>query len=202
VVLFLQKIHYDQSRGIFLPMSDSTYHVDLASARPVTATLKAVPLAEAPEDLFQQIMAAKKEMLENDYRQPPAISQNPTYSKYASIVVNGEVVAEIDNHGFVETSNAMAGSCSDAIKQSDGGTGVTSGPLLAQARAESIAKSVNGTIVMAQTAMSQKAFDAVPQPKATINYSAMKNDSRYAELEQLYKAHNAFLTQQMTQGDM
>ena len=80
-------------------MSGATHSIDLASVRPVTATLKAVPLAEAPEDLFQQIMEAKKEMLENDYRQPPAISKNPTYSKYASIVVNGKVVAEIDNHG-------------------------------------------------------------------------------------------------------
>jgi hypothetical protein len=185
----------------FLPMSEATYPIDLASVRPVTATLKAVPLAEAPEDLFQQIMAAKKEMLENDYRQLPVISNNPTYSKYASIVVNGKVVAEIDNHGFVETSNAMAGACSDAIKQADSQAGVLSGPLLAQARAESIAKSVGGTIVMAQTAMSQKAFDAVPQPKVTINYDAMKNDPRYAELEQLQKAHSAFLAQQMAKSD-
>lgn len=182
-------------------MSEATYPIDLASVRPMTATLKPVPLSEAPEDLFQQVMAAKKGMLENDYRQHPVTSNNPTYSKYASIVVNGKVVAEIDNHGFVETSNAMAGSCSDAIKQADSQAGVSSGPLLAQARAESIAKSVGGTIVMAQTAMSQKAFDAVPQPKVTINYSAMKNDPRYAELEQLQKAHNAFLAQQMAQSD-
>ena len=182
-------------------MSGATHSIDLASVRPVTATLKAVPLAEAPEDLFQQIMAAKKEMLENDYRQPPAISKNPTYSKYASIVVNGKVVAEIDNHGFVETSNAMAGACADAIKQADFSAGVSSGPLLAKARAESIARSIKGSIVMSKTAMSQKAFDAVPQPKVTINYDAMKNDPRYAELEQLQKAHNTFLAQKMTQSD-
>lgn len=182
-------------------MSEATYPIDLALVQPVAATLKAVPLAEAPEDLFQQIMAAKKEMLENDYRQHPVVSKNPTYSKYASIVVNGKVIAEIDNHGFVETSNAMAGPCTDAIKQADCQAGVLSGPLLARARAESIAKSVNGTIVMAQTAMSQKAFDAVPQPRVTINYDAMKNDPRYAELEQLQKAHNAFLAHKMAQSD-
>jgi len=182
-------------------MSGATHSIDLASARPMTATLKAVPLAEAPEELFQQIMAAKKEMLENDYRQPPTISKNPTYSKYASIVVNGKVVAEIDNHGFVETSNAMAAACSDAIKQADFSAGVSSGPLLAKARAESIARSIKGSIVMAKTAMSQQSFDATPQPKVTINYDAMKNDPRYAELEQLQKAHNTFLAQKMTQSD-
>lgn len=182
-------------------MSGATYPIDLASVRPVTATLKAVPLSEAPEELFQQVMAAKKEALENDYRQAPVISKNSTYSKYASVVVNGKVVAEIDNHGFVETSNAMAGSCSDAIKEADINAGVSSGPLLAQARAESIAKSVNGSIVIAKTAMSQKAFDATPQPKVTINYDAMKNDPRYAELEQLQKAHNTILSQKMAQSD-
>jgi len=35
----------------------------------------------------------------------------------------------------------------------------------------------------------------------TINYDAMKNDPRYAELEQLQKAHNTFLAQKMTQSD-
>lgn len=182
-------------------MSQAAYSIDLASVQPVTATCKAVPLSEAPEDLFQQVMAAKREMLENDYRQAPVTSQNPTYLPYASVVVNGKVVATIDNHGFVVASNVMAGLFADAISNADAGAGVLSGPQLAQARAENIAESVNGTIVMAQTAMSQKAFDAVPQPKVHINYGAMKNDPRYAELEQLQKAHNAFLAQQMAEND-
>ncbi|MEA4856650.1 MAG: hypothetical protein AAGU21_03120 [Solidesulfovibrio sp.] len=182
-------------------MPELAYRIDLASVRSVSATCKAVPLAEAPEDLFQRMMAAKKEMLENDYSQLPEISRNPTYSKYASIVVNGKVVAEIDNHGFVTTSNSMAGPCSDAIKAADMRAGVSSGPMLAQARAEHIAEAVNGSIVMAQTAMSQSAFDAVPQPQVTIDYEAMRRDPRYAEIEQLQKAHAAFLAQQLAHND-
>lgn len=182
-------------------MSGATYPLAIASARPVTATLKAVPLSEAPEEVFQQVMAAKKEMLENDYRQASVISKNSNYSKYASVVVNGKVVAEIDNHGFVETSNAMAGHFSDAIKEADISAGVSSGPLLAKARAESIARSINGSIVMAKTAISQKSFDATPQQNVTINYDAMKNDPRYAELEQLQKAHATYVAQTMAQSD-
>ncbi|WP_428568829.1 MAG: hypothetical protein ACP59X_10090 [Solidesulfovibrio sp. DCME] len=182
-------------------MPEFASRVDLASVRSVSATLKAVPLAEASDDLFEQIMTAKKTMLENDYSQLPATFTNPTYAKYASIVVNGKVVAEIDNHGFVTASNSIAGSCSDAISKADMSAGVSSGPLLAQARAEHIAESVNGSIVMAQTAMSQSAFDAVPQPKVTIDYEAMRRDPRYAEIEQLQKAHAAFLAQQLAQQD-
>ena len=55
---------------------------------------------------------------------------------------------------------------------------------------------------MAKTAMSQQSFDATPQPKVTINYDAMKNDPRYAEIEQLQQAHYTFLAQKMTQSDI
>ncbi|HCR13629.1 hypothetical protein [Solidesulfovibrio sp.] len=181
-------------------MSDASLRIDLSSVRPINATLKAVPISEAPEDLFQQIMTAKKEMLELDYSRHPDTSRNPTYAKYATVVANGKVVATIDNHGFVETSNAMGDVCADAIENADASAGVTSGPLLAQARAEKIAAAVHGSIVRAPTAMSQSAFNAVPQPKVTVDDAAMRRDPRYAELEQLNQARAVFLAQQMAQG--
>lgn len=182
-------------------MSDTAYRVDLASVKPLAATLKAVSLAEAPEDLFQMVMTAKQGMLEQQYSQIPDTSRNPTYAQYASVVVNGKVVAKIDNHGFVETANATAGSCADAIKEADAGSRGSSGPELAQARAERIAEAMHGTIVKAPTAMTQRAFNATPQPQATVNYEAMRRDPEYAQIEQLKKAHAAFLAQQMEQQD-
>ena len=182
-------------------MSDASYRIDSSSVRPVNATLKAVPITEAPEDVFQQIMTAKKVMLEMDYSRHPDTSRNPTYAKYADIVVNGKVVATIDNHGFVETSNAMGDACADAIKSADASAGVTSGPLLAQARAEKIAAAMHGSIVTAPTAMSQSAFNAVPQPKVTVDDAAMRRDPRYAELEGLKQARAVFLAQQMAQNE-
>lgn len=180
-------------------MSDSTYRLDLASVKPLAATLTAVPLAEAPEDLFQMVMTAKQAMLEQRYSQIPDTAKNPTYAPYATVVVNGQVVAEIDNHGFVTTGNAMSGMCADAIKAADADSSVTSGPGLAQARAEKIAEAMHGTIVKAPTAMSQRAFDATPQPQTTVNYAAMRQDPEYAAIEQLQKAHAAFLAQHMEQ---
>jgi hypothetical protein len=182
-------------------MSDTTHRVDLASVTPVAASLKAVPLAEAPEDLFQMVMQAKQEMLEQRYSQKPDLSNNPTYAPYSTVVVNGKVAAKIDNHGFVETSNAMGGLCADAIKAADTRSGGASGPLLAQARAEEIAQALGGTVVKAPTAMSQRAFEATPQPKVTVNEAAMRRDPEYAQIEQLQKAHAAFLAQHMEQQD-
>lgn len=180
-------------------MSDSTYRLDLASVKPLAATLKAVPLAEAPEDVFPMVMTAKQDMLERRYSQAPDTSKNPTYAQYARVVVNGQVVAEIDNHGFVTTGNAMSGMCADAIKKADAASSVSSGPGLAQARAEKIAEAMHGTIVKAPTAMSQRAFDTTPQPRTTVNDAAMRQDPEYAAIEQLQKAHAAFLAQQMEQ---
>jgi hypothetical protein len=180
-------------------MSDTSYRIDLASVKPLAATLKAVPLAEAPEDLFQMVMTAKQNMLQLQYSQAPDTTNNPTYAPYATVVVNGEVVAKIDNHGFVETTNAMHESCADAIKAADADSSVLSGPALAQARARKIAEAMHGTINKAPTAMTQRAFDATPQPQTTVNYEAMRRDPEYAEIEQLKKAHAAFLAQQMEQ---
>ena len=180
-------------------MSDTSQRIDLASVKPLAATLKAVPIAEAPEDLFQMIMTAKQDMLQMHYSQAPDTTKNPTYAPYATVVVNGKVVAEIDNHGFVKTADAMQGSCADAIAAADAAAGGASGPGLAQARATKIAEAMHGTIVKAPTAMSQRAFDATPQPQASVNYEAMRRDPEYAEIEQLKKAHAAFLAQQMEQ---
>jgi len=180
-------------------MSDTAYRIDLASVKPLAATLKAVPIAEAPEDLFQMVMTAKQDMLQLQYSQAPDTTKNPTYAPYAAVVVNGKVVAEIDNHGFVKTTNAMHESCADAIKAADAESSGSSGPALAQARAAKIAEAMNGTIIKAPTAMSQRAFDATPQPQTTVNYEAMRRDPEYAEIEQLKKAHAAFLAQQMEQ---
>ena len=178
-------------------MSDAAYQVDLASVTPITASLKAVPLAEAPDDLFQMMMTAKQDMLEQRYSTPPDTSKNPAYAPYATVTVNGKVVAKIDNHGFVETSNAMGGQCADAIKTADDRSGGASGPLLAQARAEEIAKALGGKVNKASTAMTQHAFEATPQPRATVNEAAMRADPEYAQIAQLRQAHAAFLAQHL-----
>jgi hypothetical protein len=144
-------------------------------------------------------MEAKQDMLEADYTELPSTSDNPTYKDYATIVVNGKTVAHIDNHGWLFTSNSMAGAFTEAVKDADSKTNAVSGPTLAQVRAETIAQYMNGTVVMAPTAIDQSTYDSIPQPTATIDYQAMEQDPRYAELDQLRQAHTAFLAQQIAQ---
>lgn len=177
-------------------MTHAMNSLDPDSVRKVSSTLKATPLAEVPDELFQQIMEAKKDMLELEYTELPSTSNNPTYKDYATIVVNGKVVAHIDNHGWLMTSNAMGGAFDAAIKEADSKTNPVSGPALAKVRAETIAAYMGGTVVMAPTAIDQRTYDANPQPTATIRVTAMENDPRYQELEQLRAAHAIFLAQQ------
>lgn len=180
-------------------MTNSAYGIDLSSVRSLSETLKPVPLSEAPEELFQQMMEASESMLELEYSSMPSTAGNPTYAGYANVVVNHKVVAEIDNHGWVQTSNGLGGSISDTLAQADSSVGVLSGPLLAQARAEKIAEKLGGSVVKLSSAMSQSAFDATPQPKATVNRAAMEKDQRFAQIEQIKQAHTAFLAQQLAQ---
>lgn len=177
-------------------MANMINRIDPSSVHSASSTLKAIPLAEVPDDLFQQIMEAKQGMLESEYTELPSTSNNPTYKDYATIVVKGKVVAHIDNHGWLITSNAMAGAFDQAIKDADSRTNPVSGPTLAKVRAETIAKYMGGTVVMAPTAIDQRTYDANPQPKATINTAALEKDPRYEELEQIRRAHALFLAQQ------
>ncbi len=180
-------------------MTDAAYRIDLSSVRPVATSLKAVSLAEAPEDLFNQVMNALEDMLTLEHSRMPETNGNPAYAGYANIVVNGKVVVEIDNHGWTKTSNALAGAFSYAVEEADALSSVTSGPELAQIRAEKIAEKLGGKVVKLSTAISQSAYNAVSQTKAVVDSAALTRDPRYAQLAQIKQAHAAFLAQQMAQ---
>jgi hypothetical protein len=62
---------------------------------------------EASEGLAQRFVSEQREALKSAYSQVPDTSGNPTYEPYATVKVGGKIVAEIDNHGFVQTSNGV-----------------------------------------------------------------------------------------------
>ena len=76
---------------------------------------------------------------------------------YAAVVVNGTVVAKLDNNGIVETPNAMGAQLGDLPDEGRG-------PQLAQARAEHIAAAMGGKIVKAGTAMDQNVWKMAQNP--------------------------------------
>lgn len=180
-------------------MTDAVYQVDPSSVRSVASSLKGIPLEEAPDDLFNQIMKAQEDMLTLDYSRMPETDGNPAYAGYANIVVNGKVVVEIDNHGGTKTSNALAGACSAAGAEADALSRVISGPDLAQIRAEKIAERLGGKVEKLPTAISQSTYDTIPKIKAIVDTTRLMSDPRYAQLAQIKQAHAAFLAQQMAQ---
>ncbi len=105
-----------------------------------TSSLKITKLS--PEQI-----AAHEQLIRDSYRTP--VISNPD-TVYATVKVNGKVVATLYNSGASVTSN------SDHTKlknlPSMGDTETATGPELAQKRAEEIAKALGGTIEKASTA--------------------------------------------------
>ncbi|CAO3420590.1 hypothetical protein [Azospirillum doebereinerae] len=159
------------------------------------SALKPVKLTEAPQPLFQRMVEAQESMLQSRYSQAPDISRHSGYQDYAQVMVGGKEVARLDNNGGLLTSNAVAATL-DGRFPNIGPTG-KSGPLLAQARAEAVAKLLGGKVAMADTAITQERYDTLPKPKPVVNETAMKEDPVYQRIQETKKARLLFLAQQM-----
>ena len=159
---------------------------------------KLTHISEAPQDVFEHFTKAQESMLEARYSIMPDTSKNPTYKDYAKVVVNGKVVAQIDNHGWTKTSNALGARIGKNLPM-EGQNGAIQGPELAQARAEYIAEMLGGTVEIADTALTQNQFRAIPQPEVTVDYAAMRQDPLYEQLQKTKQARTEFLAQQIAQ---
>ena len=159
--------------------------------------VKPLNICEADEETYQRLVGAQEQLLEMRYRQAPDLSNNLAYAPYATVRVNGKVVAEIDNNGFVTTSNAMGARINRMLPEADW---AGEGPNLAQARAELIARQLGGTVEKASTALTQSQFSAIPKPSATVDYEAMRLDPLYEQLQKTKQARTLFLAQQLAQG--
>ncbi|WHA40510.1 hypothetical protein [Agrobacterium larrymoorei] len=149
-------------------------------------------LSELPEDEYQTYLQSQTDhighmesALESAYSQPvvPDPARYPALQTYANIVVNGQIVATVDNQGVYKSSNDIASKVSDLLPDNiEGGNG----PDLAQARADIIAKALGGKVVKAETALSQQQFLSLPEYRHewTVDYEAMLNDPAYQEIKQ------------------
>ena len=159
--------------------------------------LKMFQAHEAPEEQYQRIIGSMERMLEQQHRSHPSTTNNPAYKPYATVVVDGKVVAKIDNHGWTETSNAIGQKLGGQLPRS--ADGVIQGPALAQARAEYLAEALGGEVVKSSTALTQSQFNAIPQPTSTVDRAGMKEDPAYAQLQKIKEARTLFLAQQIAQ---
>ena len=117
-------------------------------------------------------------------------AHSPAYQPYAVVRVDGKVVAEIDNHGFAEMSNAAAAKLGDSLP---GDVNGKTGPALAEARAELIAERLGGRVEKSASALTQNQFEALAQPGADFAGS-------FEALQKAAQAQTTFTAQQMAQA--
>ena len=101
------------------------------------------------------------------------VPDNAPQNTYATVKVNGKVVATLYNGGSVAMTNqaaAMVGDLQDP-------PGLNGGPDLAKWRAECIAKAVGGTVEKASTAIAQSAWK--PRETTSSNYSRAQLDAAF-----------------------
>ncbi|MCZ7482936.1 hypothetical protein [Rhizobium rhizogenes] len=137
----------------------------------------------------ERAIEANRSYLEREYSNDEKIPDMSKYSDiklYATVSVSGTIVAKIDNQGGVETTDEALGKSLMSLLISD--MNGTNGPNLAQARAEQISKLLGGSIVKADTALTQlqfSTFSNTNQTERVVNYEAMKQDPIYHHTQNL-----------------
>lgn len=167
--------------------------ISIADARPVDMSgAKPVRVWEQSDELFANFVRAQEAILESRHSARSDTSNDPAYAPYATVQIGGRVVAEIDNHGWVTTSNATAAGIGELP---DSAGGAISGPALAAARAEYLADRLGGSVVTAPTAMTQAEFTRQPEPGVKVDTTAMLADPLYRNLQMLKETRAQYLQQ-------
>jgi hypothetical protein len=154
-------------------ISGSGYRIDLSQTKALDISSASVrKLTDEEKAKFEKI----REML---YAKPANLDElkdHVSQKPYAQVVVNGKVVATLYNSGAAETSNATYARVKNL--SSMGEEEKSTGPELAQKRAEEIAKALGGSVVKSDTAVTQSQYLSTPafQVKYEIDYAAMERD--------------------------
>ena len=139
-------------------------------------------LQRAPQSVIDQINAAFKQM----FTYPLGPPDNAPENTYATVKVNGQVVATLYNSGCSEMTNA-AGAVMDGLEDPPG----LEGPALAQWRAEQYAAKLVGTVEKASTA-NQQTWNARPPREYFFDEAAM-NDFLAANRTAAEQRHTAYV---------
>jgi hypothetical protein len=145
------------------PASPTDYSegIKVDDLKRLDVTLKAVPISQEMKD---RINASIKQM----FTYPLGPPDNAPENIYATVKVNGQVVATLYNSGCSAMTNA-AGAAMDGLEDPPG----MEGPMLAQWRAEQYAKKLGGTVEKASTAIDQQKWNARPPREYFFDEAAM-----------------------------
>lgn len=154
------------------------------------------PVSELPEKAFQDFMQRNQTFLESRHSnmQPGDSRLSETY---AEVIVNGRVVATLDNNGYLQTANGFYSQ--SGIEPGNAGLNphnVPKGPALAQARAEYLAELTGGTVLVHNTALNQATYEGLEQPKVVVDQMALSQDPWNLNLLKIQQARHEFLQQQ------
>jgi hypothetical protein len=156
---------------------------------------------EMSDDVYNERVAVLSESLEMQKnalkaQYTSASTSDPSIAArtadYATVTVDGNVIAKIDNQGGVESSDSDSLAFQKALLDT---ADTASGPDLAQTRAEKIAAILGGTVQKASTAMTQSAFDTLPSLESlqVTDTQAMESDPRHAELQKEFAALDSLM---------
>jgi hypothetical protein len=134
--------------------------------------LKVISIADNPE-LRDRMATMWLNTQAAEARMATEVPDNAPQNIYATVEVNGKVVATLYNGGSAAMTNAAAGAVGDLQDP----PGLSGGPNLAQSRAERIAKVLGGTIEKAPTAITQSQW--TPRPDISTNYSRTQLDNAF-----------------------
>ena len=105
------------------------------------------------------------------------VPDNAPQNIYATVKVNGKVVATLYNGGSSVMTNAAAATVGDLQDP----PGLIGGPDLAQSRAARIAKAVGGTIEKASTAITQSEWR--PRQSVSVSYTRQQLDAAFEAMQ-------------------
>jgi hypothetical protein len=133
--------------------------------------LKIISAKDNPE-LRDQIATNWLNMRADESAMATEVPDNAPQNIYATVKVNGKVVATLYNGGSSAMSNDAAAKVGNLPDP-----GANSGPNLAQSRAEYIAKAIGGTIEKAHTAITQSQW--TPRQSVSRNYTRAQLDAAF-----------------------
>lgn len=162
---------------------------------------------EMPDELYQGTVEVMKGSLKTDYTQINEASDwksHPTLQKYATIVKDGEVVAEITNQGLVRTTDETLYNEFRSLIEGAYSSRNRSGPEAADELAQKLASRFGGTLVISDTAITQSEFETLPDLQIyehVLDRQAMEADPRFQMIQELMQNRANYLEQQQNSVD-
>jgi hypothetical protein len=134
--------------------------------------LKAISIRDIPE-IRDRMAASWPRKQAADANVVTDVPDNAPQNIFATVKVNGKVVATLYNGG----SSAMTNDAAAKVADLQDPPGLNGGPDLAQWRAEHIAKAVGGTVEKAPTAIAQSAWK--PRQTTSTEYTRAQLDTAF-----------------------